>query len=153
MFQFLTHVELSRSMAAILEMPQYVAYQKNVVNAFIKLSAKSHSFNILCTMDGLSCPTTLRFYLIDFQLNADFPSQFCGGGVTVKSPSVTRRSVSQENALKRKKHQNPVTFFLKTIGSNNFVYSNSKQFQVFKIAKFEFKVTVHYSLWAKCTQL
>ena len=26
--------------------------------AYIKLSAKSHSFNILCTMDGLSCPTT-----------------------------------------------------------------------------------------------
>ena len=57
MFQFLTHVELSRSMAAILEMPQYVAYQKNVVYAFIKLSAKSHSFNILCTMNGFSCPT------------------------------------------------------------------------------------------------
>ena len=57
MFQFLTHVELSRSMAAILEMPQYVAYQKNVVYTFIKLSAKSHSFNILRTMDGLSCPT------------------------------------------------------------------------------------------------
>ena len=59
MFQFLTHVELSRSMAAILEMPQYVAYQKNVVYAFIKLSAKSHSFNILCTMDGLSYPTMM----------------------------------------------------------------------------------------------
>ena len=44
-------------MAAILEMPQYVAYQKNVIYAFIKLSAKSHSFNILRTMDGLSCPT------------------------------------------------------------------------------------------------
>ena len=44
-------------MAAILEMPQYVAYQKNVVYAFIKLSAKSHSFNILRTMGGLSCPT------------------------------------------------------------------------------------------------
>ena len=57
MFQFLTHVELSRSMTAILGMPQYVAYQKNVVYAFIKLSAKSHSFNILRTMDGLSCPT------------------------------------------------------------------------------------------------
>ena len=40
-------------MAAILEMPQCVAYQKNVVYAFIKLSAKSHSFNILRTMDGL----------------------------------------------------------------------------------------------------
>ena len=61
MFQFLTHVELSRSMAAILEMPQYVAYQKNVAFAFMKLSAKSHSFNILCTMDGLSCPTTLTW--------------------------------------------------------------------------------------------
>ena len=45
MFQFLTHVELSRSMAATLEMPHYVAYQKTVVYAFIKLSAKSHSFN------------------------------------------------------------------------------------------------------------
>ena len=48
-------------MAAILEMPQYVAYQKTVVYAFIKLSAKSHSFNILRTMDGLSCPTTSVF--------------------------------------------------------------------------------------------
>ena len=28
MFQFLNHVELSRSMAAILEMPHFVAYQK-----------------------------------------------------------------------------------------------------------------------------
>ena len=57
MFQFLTHVEPARSMAAILEMPQYVAYQKNVIYASIKLSAKSHSFNILRTMDGFSCPT------------------------------------------------------------------------------------------------
>ena len=60
MFQFLTQVELSRSMVAILEMPQNVAYQKNVVYAFIKLSVKSHSFNILRTMDGLSCPTIVH---------------------------------------------------------------------------------------------
>ena len=66
MFQFLTHVELSRSMAAILEMPQYVAYQKNVAYAFIKLSAKSHSFNILCTMDVLSCPTMFTFWMNGF---------------------------------------------------------------------------------------
>ena len=64
MFQFLTHVELSRSMAAILEMLQYVAYQKNVAFAFMKLSAKSHSFNILCTMDGLSCPTINIFDIV-----------------------------------------------------------------------------------------
>ena len=40
-----------QSMAVILEMPQYVA------SAFIKISAKSHNFIILCTMDVLSCPT------------------------------------------------------------------------------------------------
>ena len=72
MFQFSTHMELSRSMAAILEMPQYVAYQKNVVYAFIKLSAKSHSFNILCTMDGLSCPTIV----VEESFVPDF-IQFC----------------------------------------------------------------------------
>ena len=33
-FQFLTYVELSRSMAAILEMPQYVAYQKTVAHIY-----------------------------------------------------------------------------------------------------------------------
>ena len=64
MFQFLTHVELSRSIAAILEMPQYVAYRKNVVYAFIKLSVKSHSFNILRTMDGLSCPTSCQISVV-----------------------------------------------------------------------------------------
>ena len=32
-------------------------------------------------------------------------------------------------------------------------YSYWKQFQVFEKVKFEFKLTVHYSLWAKCTQL
>ena len=42
-----------------------------------------------------------RFNLIDFQLNTDFPSQFCV--FTVKSPSVTQRSVSQENAFKKSK--------------------------------------------------
>ena len=40
---------------------------------------------------------TFRFNLIDFQLNKDFPPQFCGF-FTVKLPSVTQRSVSQENA-------------------------------------------------------
>ena len=50
MFQFLTHVELSRSMAAILEMPQYVAYQKNVAFALFTVSTKSHTFNRYCTI-------------------------------------------------------------------------------------------------------
>ena len=70
---------------------------------------------------------------------------------TVKSPTVTQRSVSQENAFKKSK--NPSPFLRKTIGSNIFFFSNWKQFQVFEIAKFEFKVTVHYGLWTKCIQL
>ena len=56
MFQFLTHVELLRSMATILEVPQYVAYQENVSLAFVKLGAKSDCFNTLCTMDVFTCP-------------------------------------------------------------------------------------------------
>ena len=43
--------------------------------------------------------STFRFNLIDFQINADFPSQFCV--FSVKSPSVTQRWVSQENAYKK----------------------------------------------------
>ena len=39
MFQFLTHVELSRSMAAILEMPQYVAYQKMLFMLLLRVIA------------------------------------------------------------------------------------------------------------------
>ena len=35
---------------------QYVAYLKITPHAFIKLSAKSHRFNILCTMYVLNCP-------------------------------------------------------------------------------------------------
>ena len=50
--------------------------------------------------------------------------------------------------LKRAKTRRRRLFF-----STLFFYSNWKQFQVVKIAKFEFKVTVHYDLWAKCTQL
>ena len=45
--------------------------------------------------------STFHFNLIDFQLNTDSPSQFCV--FTVKTPSVTQRSVSQENAYKKAK--------------------------------------------------
>ena len=45
--------------------------------------------------------STFHFNSIDFQLNTDFPPQLCF--FTVKSPSVTQRSGSQENAYKRAK--------------------------------------------------
>ena len=58
------------------------------------------------------------FFLIDFQLNADFPSNFAGF-FNHKIPSVTQRLVSQENAFK--KSEKPNAFFpRKTIGSNNY---------------------------------
>ena len=94
---------------------------------------------------------TFRFNLINFHLNTDFASQFCV--FPVKSPSVTQRSVSQKkNAFKKRKNQLPF-FFRRTIGSNNSFTLLENNNSVFKIVKFEFMVTGHYSLWAKCTQL
>ena len=60
--------------------------------------------------------STFRFNLIDFQLNTEFPSQFCV--FYRKSPSVTQRSVSQENAYE-KSSKNPSPFLHKTLGSDN----------------------------------
>ena len=98
--------------------------------------------------------TIIRFYLIDFQLNKDFLSQFC-----VFYRKITyryaQRPASQENALKRAKTCRFFFFFsfLQHYKLKWFFYCNWKQFQVFKRAKFEFKVIVHYGLLAKCTQL
>ena len=50
--------------------------------------------------------SAFRFNLIDFQLNTDFPSQFCV--FTLKSRSVTQRSVSQDNAFKKSKTPSPL---------------------------------------------
>ena len=55
MFEFFTNVELSRSMVAILEMPQYVANQKkNVAYVLFTLSTKTHTFNRYYTIMPLS---------------------------------------------------------------------------------------------------
>ena len=48
MFQFFTHVELSRSIVAILEMSQYVAYQKNVVYVFLSNPVQSLTVLTFC---------------------------------------------------------------------------------------------------------
>ena len=60
--------------------------------------------------------STFRFNLIDFQLNTDFPSQFCVFYRKI-TPSVTQRSVSQENAYKKSLNPSPVLH--KTICSDN----------------------------------
>ena len=75
--------------------------------------------------------TTFRFYLIYFQLNADFPFQ--DALFTVKTPSITQRPVFPENAKKKKKKkQKPVGFFFffcKTVGSKNYFTLIKKNFR------------------------
>ena len=51
-------------MAAIFEMPQYVAYQKNVVYAFIKLSAKSHSLTFCAQWMGLAALLIFKIHFL-----------------------------------------------------------------------------------------
>ena len=70
---------------------------------------------------------------------------------TVKSPSVTQTSVSQENAFK--KEQKPVGFSPQNyrLKNNSFtlgLVENNFRFSFFQIAKFELDVTVglHYGL-------
>ena len=57
--------------------------------------------------------TALRFYLIDLQSQISLPNF---AFFTVKSHSVTQRTVSLENAFKKSK--NPSPFLCKTTGSN-----------------------------------
>ena len=57
---------------------------------------------------------TFRFYLIDFELHTDFPSQILLF-YTVKSPFGIQRSVSQEDAFKKRRNLSP--FLGETIGS------------------------------------
>ena len=68
----------------------------------------------------------------------------------VKSPSVTQRSVSQENAFKNSSSKKHSPFFMQTIGSNNYFTLIEKKIGS-TIAKFEFKVYMAYG--KKHTQL
>ena len=55
----------------------------------------------------------------DFQSNIQISLLIFEGFFTVKSPSITLRSVSQENAFKKEQKLVAFFFFRKTIGSNN----------------------------------
>ena len=90
--------------------------------------------------------TTFRFHLIDLQLNTDFPFQFCvfwpQNHLTLLKDRFLKKMLSKRAKTRR--------FFRKHMGSNNSLtkFYKFKKIQVFKIAKFEFKATVHYGLWA-----
>ena len=71
---------------------------------FATISNFSHDFAFYRVFPSDMGPlkhSTLRFNLIDFQLNTDFPSQFCFFLPQNHLASVTQRSVSQENAYKK----------------------------------------------------
>ena len=74
--------------------------------------------------------TTFHFYLINFQLNTDFPSQFWDFYSKKNHIVLLKDRFLKKMLLKRAKNLSP--FFHKTIGSNN---SFTLKFQVFKIAK------------------
>ena len=67
-----------------------------------KLKKKSHYNSSFAQMWHillwLSTAPSFCFYLIDFQLSTDFPLQVCVF-FNAKSPSVTQRSISKENAF------------------------------------------------------
>ena len=79
------YAKTPRSVAAILEILQYMAYLKNIAFfiIIIKLTAKSRSFNILCTMDVLSCPTNCEIHLCK-TLNFD-KVKYTESGITLLS--------------------------------------------------------------------
>ena len=87
----------------------------------------------------LSAVQHVSFLLNRFLVKCRFPFPF------LKSPSVTQMSVSQENAWKKQK---AAGFLRKTIGSNNSFTLIANDFR-FQIAKIEFRVSLHYCLWAK----
>ena len=62
--------------------------------------------------------TIFRVCLIDFQLNTDFPSQFCVFYRKIKDRFLKKKKKKKKKLFKRAKTQR-VFFFLKTIGSNN----------------------------------
>ena len=93
---------------------------------------------------------TFRFYSINFQLDKDFPSRCC-----IFYRKITKRyskiGISRKWFLKRAK---TCRFFCcKNYRLKLFFYTNWKQFQILKIAKFEFGVTVHHGLWEKMPQV
>ena len=94
-------------------------------------------------------PHFVSIYLIDFSKVEISRPNFAF--FTVKSPSVTQILVSQKKFLKRAKTHRLVSQHYNRF--KLFFYYSWKQYQVFKIAKLKFKVTVQYGLWAKCTQL
>ena len=96
----------------------------------------------------LSAAHHISFLLYHFSVKYGFPFPTMRL-LPQKSPSVTQRWVSQENAFRMS--INPSSFYSKLFA--HFFYSNWKQFQVLKIAKLEFKITVHSGLCAKCTKL
>ena len=71
-------LELSRSMAAILEMPQYVAYLKNVAYAFFLHTLP----NLILLTDGAHYCHAKSIYRLILIGNINLPAAHSSGGAT-----------------------------------------------------------------------
>ena len=100
----------------------------------------------MCDTCHCDCLLHITFLIKDFQLKTDFPSQF---SVFLL---LNHLALLKDRFLKKMLLQWAKTCRL-FLQNYRLFYSNWKQFQFFKIEKFEFKVTVHYGLSAICTQL
>ena len=91
----------------------------------------------------------VSFLLNQFSIQYRFPFPMLCFFYCKINKRYSKIGFSKKKKCSFKKSKNPSAFLRKTIGSNkSFTLIENN-----KIAKFEFKVTVHYGLWAKCTQL
>ena len=99
----------------------------------------------------ISAAHHISFLPFRFSVRHRFLFPILRGFFTVKSPiELFKDRFLKKMLLKRAK---TCRLCFTKLQAQIFSYSSWKQFQVFKIAKFEFKVTVPYSLWAKGSQL
>ena len=86
--------------------------------------------------------TTFCFYLIDFKLNTNISLPIILLSLIVKSPTLLKNRFLKNLLIKRDK---PVPFPSQNCRFRWFLHSNWRQFQVFKITEFEFKISTLYT--------
>ena len=97
-------------------------YRENLIFCQQLLNWNSNLKNLLHTCDKYNCDylkhSTFRFNLFDFQLNTDFPSQFCFLFYRKITYRHSKNWFLKKMLIKRAKTRR--LFFKKTIGSDNY---------------------------------
>ena len=84
-----------------------VAYlEKKNAYGFIKLSAKSHSFNILCTIDVFSCPTRIFFMGLQYFIPSNSVRMVVVESLSTSLPHLITSSLVMVLTLMQSLHKN-----------------------------------------------